>query len=61
MYLNLLYGWHLWDIEWNIKNSYSKGIKIKKSKKEYQDLLDSFPEGILITQAKMDNEVMFIN
>jgi hypothetical protein len=44
-----MYGWLLSSIEWNQKKSFNQGIRIKKIKREYQDLLDSFPEGILIT------------
>ncbi len=61
IYINMLYGWHLWDTESNIKRSFYKGIKIKRSKKDYQDLIDNFPEGVLIIQSSSDNKVTFIN
>jgi hypothetical protein len=49
VYLNLVYAWHLWELEKSKKSSFSYKVKIRKSREEYQELLNNFPEGILIT------------
>jgi hypothetical protein len=36
-----------------------KKLKIKRLKREYENILEKFPEGVLITNAK--NQVLFMN